>query len=261
MFYKNIAHIYDQSRPPYPQEIYDLILSKLPESSRELYIDLGCGTGQLLIPLSSHFEQAIGIDPDANMLTIATQKIQEQKLSNIELVQKTAEEYLVSLPKDIRINCATAGRSFHWMNQELVASQIYAHLSPGGIFATLGESHGGIWKRETAWAKAVRAIIMDDFPGKAPFVPARGHDSSVARIKANLAAVPFASITDYIITARQTWNIDTVINLFYSGSGFLEWLGQDFALFEQKVREALHKIEPTGTFEELCQFGITICVK
>lgn len=75
MFYKDIARIYAQSRPPYPQQLLDLIMEGLPLANRDMYIDLGCGRGELLLPLSLFFEQAIGVDPDTSMLTVVIQEI------------------------------------------------------------------------------------------------------------------------------------------------------------------------------------------
>jgi hypothetical protein len=52
-----------------------------------------------------------------------------------------------------------------------------------------------------------------------------------------------------------------IINLFYSGSGLLEWLAEDKPEFESKVQEALLRINSSGIFETVSQFGITCCIK
>ncbi|WP_353615266.1 MULTISPECIES: class I SAM-dependent methyltransferase [unclassified Mycobacterium] len=37
-------------------------------------LDLGCGTGQLALPLAGHVTEAVGVDPEADMLTEATRQ-------------------------------------------------------------------------------------------------------------------------------------------------------------------------------------------
>lgn len=261
MFYKDIAHIYAQSRPPYPQQILDLIMRSLPLANRDLYIDLGCGTGELLLPLSVWFKQSVGIDPDTSMLSEAAQKIDSKKIANVQLIKSIAENYLINLDKNTKISLVTSGRSFHWMDQEIVAREVYSRLIPGGIFATLGEARGGIWKRESVWARAVHKIIFEEFPHKEKFVPIRGRDTSMEIIKKNLHSMPFNRISDHIIDVNQIWDIEMIVNLFYSAAGFLEWLNKDTQQFECKVREALLNIEPIGRFEDISGFGITLCVK
>jgi SAM-dependent methyltransferase len=261
MFYKNIAEIYASSRPPYPKELFEIILSKLPQSHHNLLLDLGCGTGELLLPLSSFFKNSFGIDPDEDMLKVATNKMKKMNINNAQLIQSTSENYLTNLEHNVSFDLVTAGRSFHWMQQELVAQKVYDYLKPAGIFAVLGEANGGIWKRKTLWAEEVRHIIFEHFPHKQTFIPAKGHSTSLEIIKSNLNKVPFKTMEDFIVETQQEWTIPMIINLFYSASGFLDWLGHDKNEFEKQVNKILLQLNPSGNFEIVAQFGITCCTK
>lgn len=261
MFYNNIAEIYASSRPPYPQELFTLILNQLPKNALNIYIDLGCGTGELLLPLSMHFKQCIGIDPDEDMLRVAADKMKKMNISNVQFARKTSEEYLTNMPKEIRLDLVTAGRSFHWMQQEVVAHEVYLRLIEGGMFVLLGEADGGIWKRKTPWAQSVHKIILENFPHKKAFVPAKGHSTSIEIIRSNLKKIPFSKIEDFTIEVQQEWNISMILNLFYSGSGFLDWLGTNKMEFESAVKDALIQLNPSGTFKSSSKFGITCCRK
>ncbi len=260
MFYKNIAEIYALSRPPYPQELFNLIISHLSQGPRQHYVDLGCGTGELLLPLSGYFKSSIGVDPDEDMLRVATKKMKNQNISNVMLIQSMAEDYLTSLSKTMALDLVTAGRSFHWMKQDIVVKEVYARLIPGGLLVTLGEM-GGIWTRESAWAQEVRLIIFEEFPHKPPFTPVKGCKTSLEIIKKNLEGAPFSTIEDFLIESHQQWTIDMILNLFYSASCFLEWLGNDKSAFESKVKKALVRLNPSGVFEDTTKFGITCCTK
>lgn len=259
MFYKNIAEIYASYRPPYPQELFDLILSKL--DSRNGYIDLGCGTGELLFHLSERFKQSFGIDPDEDMLKVASSKLEKLGHTNIQLIKQTAEEYLAHLPQAIFLDLVTAGRSFHWMDQEFVANKVYSYLNDRGIFILLRESDGGIWKRKAPWAQVIHNIIIEKFPDKKPFVPIKGQSNSLEIMKINLKKIPFKSIKDYTIETQQQWNIQMIINLFYSGAGFLEWLGNDKEKFETEADRALLELDRSGKFISSVTFGIICCRK
>lgn len=258
MFYKNIAQIYARSRPPYPQELFDAITTRL--ENYQGYIDLGCGTGEMLIPLSNYFENSFGIDPDTDMLAVAKEKINKSK-NNIELINNTAEDHLGSLPENEFLSLVTSARSFHWMNQKLVVAEVYKRLQPGGLLVTLGEANGGIWRRKTSWAQAIHKIIAESFPHKETFVPARGNHVPLDVMKENLKSAPFSKIDDLIVEAEQNWNIEKIINLFYSGSGFLEWLDDDKDKFENLARTALLQLNPSGEFTEISKFGISLCKK
>ena len=64
--YKDAAFFFDRYRPRYPAELIDFVLRLTPNLDE--YLDLGCGTGALLVELTSHFRRAVGVDVDANML-------------------------------------------------------------------------------------------------------------------------------------------------------------------------------------------------
>lgn len=260
MSYKNVAEIYSRSRPAYPKEIFDTILANLPAEKRSIYVDIGCGTGELLLPLSPFFSQSIGVDPDEDMLAMAHKKIKQQRRS-CELIQSSAERYFQNLNKDTKLSLVTAGRSFHWMDQPLVTQLVYEHLIPGGIFVTLGEASGGIWRRKALWAEEIRKIIFQEFPHKDLFVPAKGHYVPLETMKENLRSRPFSQIIDLSIKVQQAWTYDAILNLFYSAAGFLEWLGEDKSIFDSRVKSVLSKLNSEMIFSDLSVFGITLCIK
>jgi ubiquinone/menaquinone biosynthesis C-methylase UbiE len=260
--YKNAASFYASSRPPYPPEIFKLIIEQIPEQPRDLYVDLGCGTGELLLPLSAYFKKSVGVDPEKAMLSEVNKKIKKNTHKNISLFNGTAEEYLTSLSDTTEISLVTAGRSFHWMNQELVTKAVFHHLIKGGAFVTLGEAEGGLWKRKSQWAQIMHDIIFKEFPHKEQFVPPlKRLNISVEATRNMLQKFSFTKIEDFMLEAEQQWTIETIINLFYSAADFLDWLGSDKEEFEKKARKALLAINSSGIFYETSKFGITCCVK
>lgn len=257
--YKNIAEIYALSRPPYPKQLLELIVAQLSVTHNQRYVDLGCGTGELLIPFSSHFKYSIGVDPEQDMLSVAARKVAKVP-RDIELVHSTAERYLNNLPDDVTFDFVTAGRSFHWMDQNVVVDELAKRLKQDGIFAILGEADGGLWRRKAIWAKAVHHIIFNELDHKEPFVP------PMTKIKASFQDIKNAmaclgSLYESTIEIEQEWTIENIINLFYSAAGFLAWLGDDKKLFENKVYQKLQALESSGIFTTTSTFGVTYVVR
>lgn len=259
MFYTNIALIYALARPAYPQELFNLILQQVPSDQKQLYVDIGCGNGQLLIPLSAHFKESIGVDPDTDMLQVAQENIENAHTQHIKLIQSTAETFFETADEKC-ISLVTAGRSFHWMNQAYIIPLIRKKLCDDGVFIILGEADGGIWKRDVPWLACVRNIIFEEFPDKEPFIPIKGHTYSIEITQHHLKK-QFSSVEQFHINAQQTWTIDKVINLFFSTSGLLDWLGDDKETFATRAHQVLLKLYPSGKFQDISRFGITCCKK
>ncbi len=73
-FYKRIAPYYDDIFP-YNSIQKDFVLSTSDGQNQEKYIlDIGCGTGNLALELSDHFDKVIGIDIDQEMIGLARAK-------------------------------------------------------------------------------------------------------------------------------------------------------------------------------------------
>lgn len=60
---------YARFRPEYPPQLAGFLAESSP--SRELAVDVGCGSGQLTVQLATHFDEVIGLDPSADQLAHA----------------------------------------------------------------------------------------------------------------------------------------------------------------------------------------------
>ena len=102
---------YASIRPTYPRQLYDSIFRYHEGGSKARWttaVDLGCGTGEWRLDLSSGnfsqlcgpgqatteltpFQKVIGVDPSAKMVEQATQSIAAGLPNQIEYVQSAAE--------------------------------------------------------------------------------------------------------------------------------------------------------------------------
>jgi len=69
--FKGTAWYYARYRQSYPEPFFIHITERFHLDETGRLLDLGCGTGQLAIPLVKRFEQVIGMDPEPEMLAEA----------------------------------------------------------------------------------------------------------------------------------------------------------------------------------------------
>src|ERR1700690_900347 len=66
--FKGAAKYYARYRPAYPKRFILDIAKEYKLKGNGYLLDLGCGTGQLAIPLAKYFKNVYAIDPEAEML-------------------------------------------------------------------------------------------------------------------------------------------------------------------------------------------------
>lgn len=104
-------------------------------------LDVGCGPGVLAVELAALFDEAVGLDPDADMLTEAVHHAERQQTTNVRWVRGLAEQ----LP-DLDLGgfrLVTFGLSFHRTDRERVAETVYDLLEPGGSIALVAHAVDG----------------------------------------------------------------------------------------------------------------------
>ena len=128
---------YAQYRPGYPKPFFDSIVAQFALDGTDRLLDLGCGTGQLTLPLAEHVTEAVGMDPEPEMLTEAARQAQAARVTNVTWAQGSSEE----LPGNIgRFKLVTMGRSFHWMNREQVLTVLEGMVDDDGGLVIANDS-------------------------------------------------------------------------------------------------------------------------
>lgn len=98
-------------------------------------LELGCGTGRLLLPLARSGYQVTGIDGSAAMLEIARRKVAAVRLEDqVTLLQQDMRE--MDLPGRFNLAFAAVNTFLHMMTagEQLVAlAEIRQYLNPGGL--------------------------------------------------------------------------------------------------------------------------------
>jgi SAM-dependent methyltransferase len=126
------ARHYRQGRLPYAPGFAAAIASALSLDGRGRLLDAGCGPGNVTAALAPHFEEVVGLDPDAGMLAEASRS----GVPNARWVQARAEDLPAGLGS---FRMVTLAQSFHWMDRARVAATVLDMLEPGGWIVHISE--------------------------------------------------------------------------------------------------------------------------
>jgi ubiquinone/menaquinone biosynthesis C-methylase UbiE len=206
---------------------------------------LGCGTGQLALPLAAYVAEAVGMDPEPEMLTEAVRQAREQSVANVIWIQGNSAD----LPADHgQFRLVTMGRCFHWMNCEQVLTALDEVVDDDGSLVIANDSC--LVRPTTPWQRAIEEIQRH-------FVPVdQQHGSTPAADTGQtheqvLANSPFSQVNRQVYEFLRPWTIEQAIGYLYSTSLPLRrLLGDRRTAFEEAATTTLLAIGPTGHFTE-----------
>jgi SAM-dependent methyltransferase len=127
-----VAHLYDRTRPGYPEPLFDDIvrLSGIPEGGRIL--EIGPGTGQATLPLARRDFSVLGLELGASMARVCRSNCRE--FPNVEIRNTTFENWEVEPEAFDVVLAATA---FHWIPHRVAYPSCARTLKPAGSLALL----------------------------------------------------------------------------------------------------------------------------
>ena len=247
------AKYYKRYRPALPKKLFDFLENKLQlnaKSKLDRLLDLGCGTGQLTIPLRRYFKEVIGVDPSQDMLSEA--KLAASETKNIQWLQSCAEDLAESLGM---FDLVTIANAFHWMKHEQVVPWILNHLRKSKSLVLIGSYHM-FPKKDTDWEKMLSKITDDWFGAEKQVVSSLQCYTPWREI---LDQYAFSSIKNFKLLEIRIWGIEKILGYIYSMSFCsVEKLGNQRIKFEQEVKEKLLKINPQNRFVENNQISVII---
>ena len=139
--YLGAAGHYRSGRPAYSPGLESVVTHEADLDGKGRLLDVGCGPGVLTVRLAHLFEQVVGLDPDADMLTEGRRAAGEDNVTNIRWVRGLAEDLPAVAPGPYRM--VTFGQSFQWTDERSVAETIYDMLEPGGALALVVHTVAG----------------------------------------------------------------------------------------------------------------------
>jgi SAM-dependent methyltransferase len=139
--YLGAAAHYLPGRPAYSSRLEAVLAQELGLDGIGRLLDVGCGPGILTLRLAGLFEEAVGLDPDPDMLAEARRAADDSGVANVRWVRALAEDLPEAAPGPFRL--VGFGQSFHWTEERRVAEVVYDMLEPGGAMAMVVHTVAG----------------------------------------------------------------------------------------------------------------------
>jgi SAM-dependent methyltransferase len=214
--FRSAASSYARYRPGYPPELLERLASLAGLDGTGRLLDLGCGTGNVAIPLAAYAEEVVAVDVEPEMLA----ELRRAAPPNVRTVEARAEEV------DESWALVTIGAALHWFDGELVLERLAA-VAPA--VALLGES------LDQSEALSTLLAVAEELLGKRPEMK-----NASVRYEDALAASPFSDVEQLSVEVDRTWTPDEVIG-FASSTSFAspERVGDRRAEFERELRARL----------------------
>ena len=134
-----ISESYNSTRPSFPAEVYEKILSYMSSGCNEhnnqpecfnTAVDIACGTGLTTVPLAKHFKKVIGCDVSETQIPEAKR---HNTCDNIEYHVSAAED--LSVIEDGSVDLLAIAGSFQYTDQKKVIQVVQRKLHTNGVFA------------------------------------------------------------------------------------------------------------------------------
>jgi SAM-dependent methyltransferase len=214
-FRGEVADFYHRYRHGYPVAALDALACAFGLTGQDVVVDLGCGTGQLALPLAARVRAVVGVDPEPDMLQRARQAARERAVPNVTWMigADTDIPALRALLGDNSVAAVTIGQALHWMNRDDLFPAIIPLVRPGGGVAVVTNGTP-LWLQDTGWSRALRGYLEHWLGSKLTF--ACGTDEqSQRRYADDLASAGFdvfAATVDYVAEL----DLDQLVGGIYS---------------------------------------------
>ncbi|MEU4791440.1 methyltransferase domain-containing protein [Micromonospora tulbaghiae] len=155
-----VATYYARHRRGYPSELLDALAAAFRLGGDDTVVDLGCGTGQLSLPLADRVGTVIGVDPEPDMLAIARRTALDQGIGNATWVLGSDGDVpaLSRLLGRGRVGALTVAVAIHFMDRDTLFAAARPMLRPGGGIAVVTNGEP-LWTQDTEWSRALRGCL------------------------------------------------------------------------------------------------------
>ena len=248
--FKGTAWYYARYRSPYPDELLDMVVEKFGLDGTDRLLDLGCGTGHLAIPLSRHFQEVIGMDPEPEMLAEGTRQSGEKGIDNIRWLTGSSFD-LATLKDELgAFRLVSIGSAFHWMDRDATLEALASMIEPSGGIAVIGTSSvATVWEGVASWQWATKGVIQKWLGTERRAGASATYSYTTERHEAAIERSAFGRTQRVEIKKERLATVDDILGGLYSTSfASKAVLGDNQPAFEEELRAALLSVTPSGRF-------------
>jgi SAM-dependent methyltransferase len=241
------ASYYARYRRPYPPEFFAEIVTRCGLDGQGRLLDLGCGSGQLALPLARHVAHVVGVDPEPEMLDEARRQAAGAGVVNARWLLGSSADLDTLRAALAPLRLVTIGRAFHWMQRDATLRALDSLVEPGGSLVIASDNEL-IWNTAGDWQAAVRAVVQRwlGTPRRASGAlftpPAELWEVVIARS-------PFGRFERYELAYQRSWDTEHILGYLYSTSYCSrQLLGERQPAFERELRATLAELNPADRF-------------
>jgi SAM-dependent methyltransferase len=130
------AELYDRVRPGYPAALIEALASLAGIGAGSRVLELGCGTGQLTLPLAQRGCAITALDRGPNLAALARRKL--AGCPSARMLAVAFEDW--PLPAE-PFDAVVSATAFHWLDPAVRVRKAADALRPGGVLATVTTHH------------------------------------------------------------------------------------------------------------------------
>jgi SAM-dependent methyltransferase len=214
-FHGETVDFYHRYRRGYPPAAIDALVQAFELTGDDIVVDLGCGTGQLTLPVAGRVRAVVGIDPQPDMLLRARQAAAERGVANVSWMvgADTDIPALGRLLGDQAVGTVTIGQALHWMQHEELFRNLIPLARRGGGVAVVTNGTP-LWQQDIPWSRALRGWLEQWLDAKAS-APCGTDEESQLRYRDSLAAAGF-DVTATSIDYTDELSLDQIVGGIYS---------------------------------------------
>jgi ubiquinone/menaquinone biosynthesis C-methylase UbiE len=247
---------YERYRSGYPIAELDALAARIGLDGSGRVIDVGCGTGQVAVPLARHAGTVVAIDPLADMLAYGHRAARAAGVDNITWLQGDSRQLAVLVEPGAR--AAFFAASFHWTDRLAVARALDRLLAPAGSVVVINDDLGD--SEQPDWVHAI-AEIRARYLGANP----TGTDAHTNPSRSHydvLGDSPFSSIDTLTWSWTRQLRVEEAVGLQFSYSFSTPALFADRAeAFAEDVRDAVIGLHPSGLVTEPFRVEVLIATR
>ncbi|MET7666087.1 methyltransferase domain-containing protein [Streptomyces sp. NPDC005373] len=215
-FSGDVAEYYAKFRRGYPPQALDALQTAFALTTDDIVLDLGCGTGQLAVPLASRVGSVIGMDPEPDMLRLARDTAARYDVRNATWVLGADSDVpaLSELMGQRSLAMAVIGQALHWMDHGELFRALLPLIRPGGGIAVVANGTP-LWLQDAEWSRSLRACLEDYFGTKLEASCGTGASDRLRYGRA-LEAAGFEGVREIVIEYSDELSFDQLIGGVYS---------------------------------------------
>jgi SAM-dependent methyltransferase len=237
-FAGSTARYYRHFRRDVCDAILDDLCQTLSLTSSDCVLDLGCGTGQVAVPLAGRVRAVIAVDPEPDMLAQLDARITDCGITNITSTLGSDRDLrsLLNSCEAGKPTALTVATALQWMSAEDVFRTACDQLPTAGGVAVITQGTP-IWLQDSDWSRDLRNYL-ESWLG--PLTATCGTDRQALEQRYQLMRdVGFKAVQLFDYTDHLDIDLDYVIGNLYSAMSDSTISSADQPLFERGLRAAL----------------------